>query len=478
MKNKKIMVSSIFFFLLLIGNVFASVGSPSGLVEMYAGTGSATGAYPFDTGYTRNFFEHDGYLYSMANYYDGATGTRFVSSDDNGTSWNDAFFSWGGIHLNGKETQFLDMAYDSENNLWHTVAYEGKASSQISTDLSYTIEEPSGGLFAFDYQYKLLDNDINTYDYNVAITLLDSKPVVVGYRDNKVAPYYNIDMFFANTSIPESLAFWTKVSYDDSSFFGGTYILEWDIHAINSTHVLLLRIKPEGFRIYGQYVSVSGFEEPFEIISEDTQHFVDGNGNDRSVFDSISENNFNSTAYAEEIAIAYVTEDNILKFAFFNTTTDTLSTPEIIANQTDVSYYEMGFISIGKDLDSYFVGWNGFRTTYDFTEFWVSERNPNTEIWTDTFVLNHTDASAYRLQGSSISKITLGTGYFACKQSNDNSEFFFSLPAEGEELAEAPEPVEPLTLDVDNEMIFIVVGIIAFMVIGFMLLTTKKGIKF
>ena len=412
----------------VILTAYASVGSPSSDVAQQQSSGVSAEMY---NGVPRNrqYYEENGYLYTYnfwGNTFNAAS-TRY--SDDYGDTWGDAGGYFSGCDYDHAPfgSGWVDVAFDHDLGVAH-VAAGFISSSQFPYQLDYSWGDPNDAGVWNDYSYSGAFNveleSQNEVDMSPSICLLDGKPVVACGTDD--GNNY-LKFWFSDNVKPYAIGNFTEVSYDYEAYFGDhSYFTH--LHPVNATHVLCLIERTDSYRVFGIYASASGAGAPFEIIDEELNTWQINNYS-AGMMNTVSEHYLNSNAYAENIGIAFINQSHYVKFAIFEVATNTLSDYEDVYD--DSGHYDPGFPTLGMDRASYFLGWNGNRTSYTNTDFFISERSPSTKTWKTTHIRNWAINTQYYLLGASMSKSTFD-GKFHCGWMDGSMDYWaFYVPAKG-----------------------------------------------
>lgn len=470
----KILISILILAFCLIPNVFASVGSISTPVLIRDNTGSSAEMY-LSTIPSDLYFEYSDIIFTYTLFGNTYNTKRFYSSDDNGTTWDDATGSISGNDYNHKPfgANYLDFVYDEVTNIAHVVTAEVTPSS-FPYYHRYASKQPTDlgilNLNSYSDGWSLFTS--NQYQSSPAICLIENKPVMAWW---KYSGTVSLVVYFSTVQQPTSLPQLVSYTYDYQSYFGSKFGI---IHMqpINENEVILILETQTDFRLFGIICNKNtGFGSPFEITPDDHNGYNDGNGWFASSVSLFSEYTLNHSNYAESIQLAYVNTSNSINFATWNVSSSTLS--EITQVYDDSGNYDALGLTIAKDKDTYFLGFTGNKTTYNYSDFFVSERNPITETWNTTKLYRIDEISQYSPDCVLMSRQTYNGVFHAqfIEDTIDAYGFYFS--AEGEYLPTPPTPTTPLGFTVDNELIFIVLAVISFMFIMYMLIYAKGKVK-
>ena len=479
MKNKiKYLAISLMIFC-LIPSVSASLGgSLSTFIDNRSGIGGTQEAYETSPR-TRAFWERDSYVYGYREYNSAGNSiadTRYTN--DYGLVWGDASGQIVGCdysHYPFSNKLIMDVAVDDETYLGHVTAckinpsaspfritYNNKEMGSIAG--VWGLISDSGG------NYVELDTS-NQYQMSTSITLIDGKPVIVAcYWDMTEGYSTLLRAWFSDSVEPNNIGNFTEISYNWGNDFGG---YAWGVphtHTVNSTHVLTLIERDSDFRLFGIYSSAGGFGSSFEIISEDLNAPINTNNWLHSSVSTNSENTLNTSAYAENIAISYVNASGWVKFGIFTPENDTFSTPEIVADNSTATY-EPFMTSLGKDEDTYFIGWNGNMNDATDLDFYITERNPSTKLMTTNYIITFNGSISAERRGFSMSKRTFNGSFFVSYLDASDNGWTATIEAEGLDLS-PPEDEEETPID--NNLIFIIGGFVSFFTIMFFIIKAKK----
>lgn len=227
--------------------------------------------------------------------------------------------------------------------------------------------------------------------------------------------------------------------------------------------------------VYHTQISIDSDDNIYCLFANGTNFWLrtlisDVLGAEVEIADDIGSNGYFSATidYADLLNIVYLDDENAFVYLTYNLTGSNFSSPVGLADGQSDSCPKLTYDNVTRDIYLIWFESKMFYMQYDYSQSsWLEEIQ-----YTDTIA---TWISNERFVG--FEQVSINELGVAVEHATLELAFIPFCLDPARTLEEPSEPSEPLTFEVDNTTIFIVVGIISFMAIGFMLVTAKKGNK-
>jgi len=340
-----------------------------------------------------NLYFIDGWLYGLGTGVSGTTWYRQWKSSDDGANWNTAATGLPVDSSTAGNSKYKAYSADSVYDEVGGSMYVAWAKGTGSYDRAFWFTEytPVDGVMLLTQNHSISywnSSFVPSQSYQMlcSITLMDGKPVIAGHFWNHtgVGTYDWVNaVWFAHSAHPTSYLDWT--SYEESALLGYTDRMRVDVHAVNSTTVLLLfKSMDQDMDWYGYFVGEStGFEGAASFVTvtdKSVDHLEDSNSYNLPMSSAVSRNSENPQKYADMISIAYVDTLRNVYFDQFNVSTRTIERSELVENGTIGSYYNAWNAGIAKSGLNFYVEWANKSGSANDWHWYLRERDEN-GIW-------------------------------------------------------------------------------------------------
>lgn len=489
-----IIVSIIFIY--LINSVGASVGTPPTSFTYIKESTNGFQLLDMATPQTNAiFYANNGRYYVFYAVKDDtyAYQIKYSFSDvDDLDNWNDGgavatvynSYSASSSYVGDPIAGLFDVVYNSDLDLFHIANVYGANTNDACYFRTYSVSEIDYELDLDTWFYLTQQDDYFRQDGSTAMCLdQNGYPMIVIQCDQQTALDY-CHIWIANSTTPTSKSDFKHLEIDldgvtRAMFTAFPYINEQEMMVIfgdmESQDALNYMIV--------DYDDTNATVSAYTLSDEDCMYYNYGSG-------SFNYQNyiFYGASYSEtDVCISYVNMSGFLKVIQFDKAPlGTISFNESYTGFTHNSTYYPRQVDVIRDNDEYFIFCNYYYdNTVLITDVEVYVLEDNSGSWDSTLWI---DESFDFMQDDYDDHFTYGC--FAVPFTTINDEVLFVANSEqsgsgawcvlasgtitGEETT---EPTTPTGLDIDNSMIFILVGIISFMVIGSMLVYAQGKVR-
>lgn len=381
----------------------------------------------------RGFTETASYVFGCNAFGSGSYTCywRTMVTDDEGATWDDATgnFIGNGYNRDPLGSGYFDIAFNSTGSAFIISGRHTSSGTTHNLDYYSCVPSELTGLWIASYSVEpkvTMDASGHARYVSPAICMIDDKPIVVIATEDDTR---SLEIWWANTDEPNDGDF-TVVSKEIFSYFGSFVGCWLYAEPISETEILVLfsYVKVET-KVYGFIATNTTISEPFIVVDEDLGVYFYDSTYDwyNMMFNAYSENQANSSIIDDEVAFAWITDNNEIWFNTFDCSTQSLNTAEMIHNET--AYDSALAPTVLKDKDTYFVSWTGEADNVAETSaYLVGARNPDSYEWVVDSVYNSTDDRGVQDNNAlCLSKVRLGSNnvfYGSFMNSTDDCYLF------------------------------------------------------